>query len=177
MTGKTLVHIIIAVMAVLLMACHRTAPQRPSQRLNGSAPEADSASLAILTLNQKLAMSADDQLLNLMQAQEEQYALYESNTWMTILDRGDETEPTPQLNEEWTIRMKIYTLEKELLVDTEQSYTIGKEELPEGVENKLGYLHRYGKARLLVPWYSAYGVTGTKEVEPYENLIIEIELK
>ena len=52
MTGKTLVHIIIAVMAVLLTACHRTAPQRPSQRLNGSAPEADSASLAILTLNQ-----------------------------------------------------------------------------------------------------------------------------
>lgn len=163
--------------SLLLMACNPTAPQRPSQRRNGSAPQADSASLALLGLNERLAATADSQLRILAQALPEEYALYDANTWITILDRGDENEPIPQPEQEWTIRMRLYSLDQELLLDTEQTYTIGKKELPEGIESNIGILHRGGKARCLVPWYAAYGVTGTKQVEPYENIIIDIELK
>jgi FKBP-type peptidyl-prolyl cis-trans isomerase len=30
---------------------------------------------------------------------------------------------------------------------------------------------------MLVPWYAAYGIQGTDEIPPYENLIIEIDIK
>ena len=164
--------------ALLLMGCGRQAPQIPSQRKGGEATSSvDSAQLALLELNQRLATSADEQLRQLAQTLEEPYALYEANTWMTILDRGDGQSGTPAYNEEWTVHMKTYDLSGQLLVDAEGTYRIGKQELPTGVDKNIGELHRHGKARLLVPWYAAYGVTGTAQIAPYENVIIEIEVK
>ena len=167
---------LIVLVGLLLAACGKPAPQIPSQR-KSSAPTVDSAALALMELNQQLAMTADQQLAQFAQTQEEPYALYEANTWMYISERGDTDSPSPAPEEEWTVHMRTYTLAGELLIDTEGSYRIGKCELPQAVDANMSELHHGAKVRLLAPWYSAYGLHGTDAVPPYENVIIELELK
>jgi len=160
----------------LLAACNPVAPQRPTHR-SGSAPQIDSAQLAVLELNQQLAIAADKQLTLFAQSQEETYALYESHTWMTILSRGDESSACPAENEEWTIHMRVYDLQKNLLLDSEAAYPIGKNELPLAIEANIREMHHGTQVRMIAPWYAAFGMQGTAQVPPYENVIIEMELR
>lgn len=169
--------VLIAVLACLALAgCAGNGPQRPSQR-KGQTPEPDSTEMALLELNMQLAKTADEQLLRLAQAQEEPYALYEGNIWMHISDRGDTDGPTPKRDEEWLVHMRIHNLDGKLLQDTEGTYRIGKYELPPAIDNCLRDMHHGGRARLYAPWYAAFGIKGTDAVPPYENIIIDIELK
>lgn len=167
---------VIGLVLLLTAGCGHQAPQRPTQR-KGEAPKADSAALALMEFNQQLAVSADKQIMEYVHAQDESYALCEANTWMRIIERGDETAAAPVSGEEWTVHMRTYDLEGHLLLDSEGSYRIGKQELPPAVDTNIGALHPGGKARLVAPWYSAYGLKGTAEIPPYENVIIEITLK
>lgn len=168
--------ILAACCALLLSACAPQAPQQPSRRTR-EAPKVDSAQLALMELNQQLTFTANEQLAELAMAQEDAYALYEAGVWMHITDAGDPDSPFPQPGEERVVVMRTYDLGGTLRMDTEGTYRIGKHELPEGVDRNIGELHNGGKARMLVPWYSAYGIKGNSEIEPYENVIIEIELK
>ena len=163
-------------LVLLFVACGPQTPQRPSQR-KGESPQADSTAMSLLELNQQLAISADNQLIKYVQAQEETYALYNACTWMRIIKRGNEGGATPKHGDSWIIHMRTYNLKGHLLIDSEGLYTIGKHEIPMGVELNIEELHHGGEARLIVPWYSAYGQRGTEHVPPYENVIIEIELK
>lgn len=167
---------LMALLVGLFAACTHQAPQRPSQR-KSEVPQADSAQMALMELNQQLALAADQQLAQLVQTQEIPYALYENHVWMAILDRGDEDSPSPAPEQEWYVAMQIYDLNGRLYIDSEGMYRIGKHELPQGVDANIGELHRGGKARMYVPWYAAYGISGTAEIPPYENVIIDIELK
>lgn len=167
---------VIGFAALMLINCGHQAPQRPSQR-KGEAPKADSAAMALLELNQQLAITADKQLRQYVHAQKETYALYDAHTWLTILERGDVNGETPVYDAEWIIHMRIYNLEGRMLEDHERSFRIGKNELPLAVDANIRELHHGSKARLVAPWYSAFGRLGTANIPPYENVIIEIELK
>ncbi len=161
---------------MLMVSCTRQAPQRPSQR-KGEAPAADSAALALMEMNQQLAISADREVTRAAQLQGERFAIYEAQTWMYISDRGDTQSGTPKEGERWIIRMQVCNLEGLLLEDSEHSYLIRKRELPATIEENISELHHGAKARLIAPWYSAFGAQGTAHVPPYENVIIDIELK
>lgn len=167
---------IIGLMVLLLVGCGHKAPQIPSQR-KGQAPQADSAQLAMMELNRQMAQAADEQLAALVLAQEEAYALYDGNAWCTLLEKGDTDSPGPQEGEQWLIRLRTYNLRGELLLDSESTCRIGKQELPPAVEYNIGEWHRGCSVRMYVPWYSAYGMSGTAQIPPYENVIIELELK
>ena len=65
----------------------------------GQSPDPDSAALALLELNQQLAQAADEELYHIVQSLDEPYALYDSNVWMRIVDKGDEDSPTPRSGE------------------------------------------------------------------------------
>ena len=166
----------IIALTVLLAACSQVAPQRPSQR-KGESPKADSTQMALLEMNQQLAAAADKELTQFVQTQEGAYGLYDSNVWMKILSRGDESTLGPIEEEEWTVHMRVYDLSERLLVDSEGTYRIGKNELPQAVETVIYELHHGAQARLLAPWYIAFGMKGTAQVPPYENVIIEIEVR
>ena len=49
--------------------------------------------------------------------------------------------------------------------------------MPVTVEWNISELHPGARVRMYVPWYAAYGLQGTAHVPPYENVIIELELK
>lgn len=168
--------ILLPCFGLLFCSCGHQVPQRPSQR-KGQEVQVDSTALALMELNQQLAMSADKQLAAFVKTQEETYAFYDANTWVTILNHGDENSAMPKSGEEWVIRMHTYDLEGNLLLDSEGTYCIGKQELPLAVEANIHEWHRGAKIRLVAPWYAAYGLKGTKEIPPYENIIIDLELK
>jgi len=165
---------LIALALLLLTGCGHKSPQIPSQR-KGHAPEQDTAALAMMELNMRLAQAADNELARIASAQQEPYALYEANVWIHFTDRGDTEAPAPEGT--CTLRMRTYALNGKLLTDTEGSYALGRNELPPGVEWNIGEMHPGAKARMYVPWYMAYGAQGTDHVPPYENVIMEIEIR
>lgn len=168
--------LIIGCLMLSAVSCGRVTPQIPTQR-KGSAPKTDSTQTGLLELNQQLTESADEQVRIEVEKDTIPYVLCEAGTWMTVMEAGDEMSAVPEENESWTLRLRVYDLEGQLLSDSEQPYLIGRHELPAAVDKNIRTLHHGSKARLIAPWYTAYGIAGTKEVPPYENVIIEIEIR
>lgn len=158
--------------------CGGRGPQRPSQR-SGTKPEADSAALALMEMNQRMAMAADEEVLRYVQGREdaERFAQMPfSNAWIRIVERGDEQSASPQKDETWRLHIKTYSLHGQLLLDTEQEYVIGRNELPMCIEMNINEWHRGAKVVIATPWYAAYGMMGTEDVPAYENVLLEISI-
>ena len=160
--------------AVLLVGCTAKGPQRPSQR-KSQPVQVDSTALALLALNQQLTERADELLARLAQEQDEPYALYERGTWAHREAAGEGE--TLREGEECTIHMRVLSLDGRLYLDAEQTAHVGKYELPVAVDANLGEWHRGARIRMFAPWYSAFGMQGTKDIPPYENVMIELELR
>lgn len=169
-------HLHYIVFLLCLTACSKQAPQIPSQRTSKPAQE-NAEQTATKALNQQLALTADEEVQAWVALQTDPYQQGEANTWIYVSDEGDPIGAQPATDEVWTVHMRIYDLAGQLLTDTEKAYRIGKKELPAAVDKNIGAMHRGAKARIVTPWYSAFGLTGTAEIAPYENLVIEIELK
>ena len=162
---------------LLMVACGKQPPQTPSRWL-GKEMQVDSTQLALLELNQKMVEAADTKLTQIAQAQEEPYAQYEGNTWIYFLQRGDTNTPAPKDGDTLVVHMAVHSIENnQLLVDVLHEYRVGKSELPPAIDNNISEFRKGSQARMLVPWYGAFGMQGTKEVPPYENVIIHIEIK
>jgi predicted small lipoprotein YifL len=174
-TAKALHRIAALTLSIVLLAgCGGKGPQIPSQR-KGQEPRGDSTALAMLELNMRLAQAADTELTRLATAQDDSYALYDANVWIHFIDRGDTD--TDYSGPTRTLRMRTYTLDGKLLTDSEGTYTLGKNELPGGVEWNIKEFHPGSRVRMFVPWYMAYGQQGTEHIPPYENVMIELEMK
>lgn len=162
-------------LTLLLAGCTHTAPQRPSQR-KGASPQADTTALAMMELNQHLAQAADEQILRLAQAQPEPYALYERGVWAFVAEKGDTNRPVRN-GEECTVRMRVYSLAGERYTDSEITACVGKYELPAALDENMPEWHHGAHVRMYAPWYAAYGIKGEGTIPPYENVIIELEIK
>ena len=174
-SGLAVRGLVVSGLVVVLAACGHQSPQIPSQR-KGQAPQVDSTQLVLMQFNQQMAQAADEQLAAYVQKLDEPYALYEGNVWATVLEQGDIYD-SPKDGEEWTVHMRIYSLDGQLLTDSEGTYHVGKQELPAAVDKNTTEWHRGCRIRMFAPWYSAYGLQGTEHIPPYENVMIEIELK
>ena len=170
------VKFILCCLIVLAASCGHQAPQIPSQR-KSKAPEADSTQLALMQLNMELAKAADEELAALVQTQDKNYALYTCNAWATIIERGDINRPMPKRGEECVVHMKIYNLAGQLLEDNEGTFCVGKLELPTAIDANIREWHHGAKIKMYAPWYAAYGIKGTETIPPYENVMIEIEIR
>ena len=166
----------LAVLLMLMTGCGGKAPQTPSQR-KGQAPEADSATLALMEFNSQLAKAADKTVMDAVQAQEEPFALYEGQTWMHIVETGDTDGGLLIPGQAYSIHMRVYTLDGRMLEDTEGTYLLGKAELPAGIDWNIRELHHGAKARLFIPWYMAFGPKGNEHIPPYENVRIDLEIR
>lgn len=158
---------------MLLVGCGGKGPQRPSQR-KGESVQTDTAQLALMNMNQQLAQSADEQLYRWVQSQTEAYALYEHGTWGTVLQTG---EGEIAAGEECSVHMRIYSLAGKPYHDTEQTAHVGKYELPTAIDANITEWHHGASVKIAAPWYAAYGIRGTAQVPPYENVIIELDIR
>ena len=164
-------------LAMLLTACGHQAPQRPSQHKSGehTVTQADSTTIRLMEMNVQLMEAAEEQLLHYAQAQDEPYALYERGTWVHVIEQGGTQAVQP--NEECTVRMQVYSLSGTFYMDHEQTARIGKGQLPAAVEENITEWHHGARLRLIAPWFAAYGIQGTTTVPPYENVIIDLEIR
>ena len=83
----------------------------------------------------------------------------------------------PRMEEECTVHLKVFALDGRMLEDSEGTYCIGKMELPAAVDTNIREWHHGCRVKMYAPWYSAYGIRGTRNIPPYENVLIEIELR
>jgi hypothetical protein len=161
--------------ALLLIGCGHQAPQRPSQR-KGQTPQADSTQMALMSMNQQLAETADGLLYRWAQEQTEPYALYERGTWALIRSAGDSDLPI-HAGDECTLHMQVYSLAGHKYCDVERTARVGKYELPPAIDENITEWHRGARIRMAAPWYAAYGIKGTADIPPYENVIIELDIR
>ena len=153
---------VICAACLLMVACSGQGPQRPS-RVLGRTPEPDSAQLALLEMNQRLALEADRQ--------------FDGGIWVKIVSQGDIHSPKPEMGTNCTVRTAIYSLKGQLYLDAEQEYLLGQSTLPFSLEQVITQLYPQTQARLMIPWYAAYGVSGTETIPPYENIIIDLYIE
>ena len=172
MKGERIIGICLAVL--LMVGCGSRGPQRPSQR-KSEPPQADSASLALLELNQQLTVRADEQVAKAAKAQKAPFALYERGTWAYRQQAGQGE--TIREGERCSLGMKVYSLSGQLYIDTELSALAGKYELPAAIDANITEWKHGDRITLLAPWYAAFGIKGTEHVPPYENVRIELEIR
>ncbi len=161
----------------LLIACGKTAPQRPSQR-SGEMPAEDTATLALLELNQRLVREADREVRVYVEHEPEAYALLEyANAWCCIFDHGDTDGAAPQNNESWTLHIRTHDLEGRLLLDEHRAYFFSRGELPVAVDVLQPELRHGERLRIVAPWYSAYGMHGNGIVAPYTSVVLDVTVE
>lgn len=173
---RRVIVILIAVLFMLSGCGGHKGPQRPSRRM-GEAPQADSAQIALMELNMQMAQNADRELQAIAQSNEGKYTLYEQGAWVHIIQHGDVYSEPIHDGEECVLHMRVSSLNGTLYYDLHNSYRIGQNELPAAVRQNIREWHHGSRMQILVPWYSAYGLSGTEVVPPYENVIIELEIE
>ena len=169
---------LVGLICLILTACggHQS-PQRPSQWL-GKSPEPDSVQLRLMELNQQMAAEADKELLHYVQTHEEAYALYLGNVWVHIWESGNDELTPYNYGQSCPLHLRIYSMDgKTLLADMRRSFQLGSNDTPYGVTEVVRELYPGARARLLAPWYSAYGIQGNGYVEPYQNVIIDLTIE
>ena len=126
-----------------------------------------------------MAIAADEEVLQYVQGREDAARFAQmpfSNAWVRVLEKGDEQDACPQKDETWRLHIKTYSLRGQLLLDTEQEYRIGRNELPMCIEMHINEWHRGAEVVIAAPWYSAHGMMGTGDVPAYENVLLEISI-
>ena len=150
-------------------------PQRPANREGTT--QRDSDLMAMLEVNQRMASEADREVISYVQADTvHRYAQCHLGAWVTHVTRLPESEP-PKMGEVVQVKMLIKTLSGELLRDVEGEYTLGKGELPLGIEYAIRELNRGEEGLILAPWHAAFGVDGEDNIGPYTNVRIEITIQ
>lgn len=170
------IQIVVVLVCCLLVGCGRKGPQRPTYK-SGQAAQEDTAMLALMEMNQRMAKEADKTLLRYVETQEESYALLDiSNAWIHFAEYGDDC-TSPQEDELWRMHIRTKDLQGRLLLDEEREYRIGRNELPICADIHCNEWHHGDHIIMLAPWYSAYGMHGNDYVPPYTNVIIDIKIK
>ncbi len=155
----------------IVTGCHRTAPQSPAYRSGRKEVRVDSTLMKAIETNQHLAEEADRALSFYAGSG---FAQQELGYWTKGMAAVERTLPPDS-----TVRVRrtVFTLDSLLLEDVTEEVTVGKAHQIQAVADALPMLEHGQTVTLLVPWYLAYGTTGTTAVAPYTNLRIELTVE
>ena len=171
LTEKSLSALLLALI-LLLPACGKTKPQSPSNRRGET--QQDTAAMALVLMNQRLAEQADKEVLEYVRQQDApQYALANAGYWTRRLMRTDNQQIDRQATLD--IRLLIYNLQGQMLIDSRETVSIPEGNLIFPVVETLWSMNYGESAELVIPWYAAFGAAGNSFVPPYTNVKIIIE--
>lgn len=165
-------YLAILLTAILLSACQ---PQPQKAKHLSQKNEIDTTLLAQLQFNTRMVEVSDKACMDWVLSDSLTYAMHEMGFWFTktIKKDGDILTNGQEVN----IHMLISELNGELISDTKHSYKIGSSELPNAIRRTIGTMVVGEQAKIVAPWYTAYGVEGTSIIKPYSNLIILLTIE
>lgn len=159
----------VVLMLLALVACHKE-PQKV--RHISQQEEPDSALMAQMAFNMKMAGAADRACSDWVKQDSLTYAQDDFGFWYTktINLYGD----TLQKGEMVLTHIQVCELNGTLLADIEDYFSVGSGDLPIAINRSLRQMSRGEEMRVIAPWYTAYGAEGTALIKPYSNLIITL---
>ena len=154
-------------LSIAFVACHQT-PQQVNRR-NLQQP-IDSALIAQMQFNTRMAEQADKTCLAIVEADTLQYVMDDFGFWYTktISLPSD----TLQKGQEVNAHIQITEINSNLIIDTKMPIVVGSGDLPTAINRALKIMCMGEQMRIITPWYAAYGIEGTNTIKPYSNLII-----
>lgn len=131
----------------------------------------DSTLLQAIETNQHLAEEADRALTMYVDSG---FAQQELGYW----SRGMLQVDSPlAAGSSVTLRRIVYTMDSTRVEDVTETITVGQANQIQAVSDALTQMQRGQEVTLIVPWYLAYGSTGTAAVAPYTNVRIELKVE
>jgi hypothetical protein len=159
----------VVLMLLALVAC-RQEPQKV--RHISQQEEPDSALMAQMAFNMKMAGVADRACSDWVKQDSLTYAQDDFGFWYskTIRLHAD----TLQKGEVVLTHIQVCELNGTLLADIQDYFPVGSSDLPIAINRSLKQMSRGEEMRVIAPWYTAYGAEGTALIKPYSNLIITL---
>lgn len=156
---------------LVLVGCTQQ-PQKV-HRLNEK-QEPDSALIAQLTFNTRMADAADKACKDWVQNESISYAMDDFGFWYAKTIKLDSD--TPQKGDKILTHIQIRELNGELLADIKDYFSVGSGDLPIAINRSLKQMCQGEQMQIVAPWYTAYGAEGTSIIKPYSNLIITLTI-
>lgn len=167
--GKIL--IVWLIVSAVLAGCHHTAPQSPAYRSGRQEVKTDSTLLQAIETNRHLAEEADRALTVYADSGFAQQELGYWSRGMAAVDNCLAADSSV------TLHRSVYSLDSLLIEEVTEEVTIGQSGQIQAVADALSQMERNQTVTLLVPWYLAYGATGSDKVAPYTNVRIELNVE
>ena len=158
-------------LSIAFVACQQT-PQQVNRR-NLQQP-IDSALIAQMQFNTRMAEQADKTCLAIVEADTLQYVMDDFGFWYAKIIR--QHADSLQTGEHILLHMQMSELDGSLVADVEEPVVVGSGELPMTINRSIKQMSRGEQMRIIAPWYTAYGTEGTRIIKPYTNLVITLTI-
>lgn len=165
--------LIILICVILCASCHKTQPQLPSNKV----PKKDSAELALMELNFRMAEAADREITAIVKnisCDTISYTLDETGFWYRKTRHSADTQST--LSKELDIHIQVFDMEDVLLFDSHEHITVGKHESAWCVDEAVQMMQHGDEMEILSPWYTGFGRLGNEYIPAYTNIKIKLSI-
>ena len=163
-------------LACVMGACRKTQPQRPTHK--GEVHAQDSVLIRLAMLNERMAGEADKQIQRYVKENDIRAYQMDCGAWkMQTRSRYQGDTIVPKKGEVWSIECYVYSLQDSLLEVKEQEFRYLVDPMPSAIQEAMEEMHHGDTARLICPWYTAFGPAGTMVIQPYYNCIIDINIQ
>ena len=155
-------------LAVLLglSCCRRVQPQAAANQ-----PEPDSTALALMAMNFRMALDADQLLIDTVRASGLPYVLDHHNVWYYRLQPTEGQQVEKGMHVEYSAIVRDLATGA-LLEDITEETEVGKRVVLNAIDYVLPHMRVGETFRLLAPFYDAYGRDGNDNVPPATNVTI-----
>lgn len=175
--NQSKINFLILILSIFTVFVHSSCQQKPQQvRHLGQEQEVDSSIIAKLQLNTHLAKLADEECIKIINNDStSEYTIDDFGFWYTKIVTSNED--TIQEGEHILLHIRINDLNGNLISDTKIHTQLGASDLPIAISRSLKIMRMGEQLRIIAPWYTAYGVEGTKIIKPYSNLSIILTIE
>lgn len=138
--------------------------------------EVDSAMMAQMQKNVRLADMADKECGAKVEESDRRYAMDIIGFWYSKTVHNEQGDSL-HMGDEVEIHMQVKNLDGKLLLDSKHPIVIGEDEEVMAVKGALRMMQAGEEMQIITPWYAAYGMHGTEIIAPYSNLEIILTVK
>lgn len=153
----------------ILIGCQQQEPQRV--RHLHKTNQTDSTAMAKLLFNKQMTEAADRDCSTFVQKDSLHYVKDNAGFWyVQTIERNDHT---IEKGQKILVDIQLSELNGNIISNIDHlEYVLGSGDLPISIARSINKMSIGEQVRIVSPWYTAYGVNGTTNIQPYSNLLI-----